>query len=124
MEAIVAGIAAAKEAEAAEAREEQRGLRPLVVAQATFKRRHRERIHKAHPDLSFVWVQAEEDERLERLRERAGVVDVALGRKMLEDFEAPDEERHYIFFNKHTQEDSGSARLFETVAAINLLVKA
>merc|ERR1719210_585727 len=41
--------------------------RPLAVAQAMFKRRYRDVIRAAHPDVLFVHVRADEELRLERL---------------------------------------------------------
>ncbi|CAE7368735.1 unnamed protein product [Symbiodinium natans] len=73
--------------------------RPVAIAQATFKRRHRDLLRRAHPDLVFVWVQAGETSRVRRLRERDNVVDVALGSRMARDFEPPVDEKHVVLVN-------------------------
>ena len=44
--------------------------RPLVVAQAMFKRKHRRRIHEKCPQISFIQVKCAEDVRLQRLEAR------------------------------------------------------
>mmetsp|Transcript_38187 Transcript_38187/g.75726 ORF Transcript_38187/g.75726 Transcript_38187/m.75726 type:complete len:197 (+) Transcript_38187:52-642(+) len=65
--------------------------RPLAVAQAVFKRRHRDIIRKRHPEAKFVWVRSD-DVRFERLAARGNLVDVDLGRRMASDFEPPSED--------------------------------
>jgi len=63
--------------------------RPIVVGQATFKRRHRDVIRSAHPHLVFLWIRTDDATRLERLGAGQNRVDVQLGRKMSLDFEPP-----------------------------------
>lgn len=70
--------------------------RPLAVAQATFKRRHRDMIRRFHSDVQFVWVQCEEETRLSRLSLGGNLVDVDLGRRMALDFEPPDADERVI----------------------------
>ena len=98
-EEISCCISKAKVAEAQQAAEEGRAARPVAIAQATFKQRHRDLIRKAHPDMVFVWVQAAEKSRMRRLRERDSVVDVALGGRMASDFEPPVDETHVVLVN-------------------------
>mmetsp|Transcript_14100 Transcript_14100/g.26358 ORF Transcript_14100/g.26358 Transcript_14100/m.26358 type:complete len:195 (+) Transcript_14100:48-632(+) len=98
-EEISKRISEVKQSEARLAREENRPARPLAIAQATFKQRHRDLIRRVHPDLVFVWVQANENSRVRRLRDREGVVDVALGCRMARDFEAPSQEPHVVLVN-------------------------
>ena len=98
-EEISRSIFQAKAAEAELAAKEGRVRRPIAIAQATFKRRHRDLIRRAHPDLVFVWVQAAENSRMRRLRERDDVVDTALGSRMARDFEPPEHEKHVVLLN-------------------------
>ena len=98
-EEISRSIFQAKAAEAELAAKEGRVRRPIAIAQATFKRRHRDLIRRAHPDLIFVWVQAAENSRMRRLRERDHVVDTALGSRMARDFEPPEHEKHVVLLN-------------------------
>ncbi|KAJ8600377.1 hypothetical protein CTAYLR_000721 [Chrysophaeum taylorii] len=56
--------------------------RPLVVAQALLKVRHRESIKKAHPSLLFVRVEADADELSRRLGRGDNLVDDNLGAAM------------------------------------------
>ena len=98
-EEIARRISEVKEAEAQLSSSEGRAARPIAIAQATFKQRHRDLIRRAHPDLVFVWVQAAENSRMRRLRERDSVVDVALGRRMTQDFEEPLGEKHVVLVN-------------------------
>ena len=62
--------------------------RPLVVAQAMFKRSHRARIAAAHPDLRMVRVACDDAVRYERLAARSGGVEAGLGARMVRDLEA------------------------------------
>eukprot|EP00425_Heterocapsa_triquetra_P027233 CAMPEP_0195113614 /NCGR_PEP_ID=MMETSP0448-20130528/103149_1 /TAXON_ID=66468 /ORGANISM="Heterocapsa triquestra, Strain CCMP 448" /LENGTH=202 /DNA_ID=CAMNT_0040150575 /DNA_START=1 /DNA_END=609 /DNA_ORIENTATION=- len=68
--------------------------RPLAVAQATFKRRHRDMIRSAHPDVVFVWVRAAGGARQARLSAGQNLVDTDLGRRMALDFEPPTDDEH------------------------------
>ncbi|CAJ1394553.1 unnamed protein product [Effrenium voratum] len=103
---IIERIGAVKTEEAAAAAAENRPARPLCVAQATFKQRHRDQLRAAHPSLQMVWVQADEEQRWARLRSRVGGVDEVLGRQMAADFELPTEaERHVVFCNDWREED-------------------
>ena len=61
--------------------------RPLAVAQAMFKRKHRRRIHEKCPQISFIQVKCAEDVRLQRLEARTEGIDAELGLKMLKDFQ-------------------------------------
>eukprot|EP00927_Polykrikos_kofoidii_P051743 TRINITY_DN45534_c0_g1_i1.p1 TRINITY_DN45534_c0_g1~~TRINITY_DN45534_c0_g1_i1.p1 ORF type:complete len:258 (+),score=35.25 TRINITY_DN45534_c0_g1_i1:219-992(+) len=70
--------------------------RPLVIAQAVFKRRHRDVIRSAHPDMVFCWVRADEGTRMHRLASRGDVVTAELGRRMAQDFEPPGEDEQTI----------------------------
>mmetsp|Transcript_67924 Transcript_67924/g.137678 ORF Transcript_67924/g.137678 Transcript_67924/m.137678 type:complete len:202 (-) Transcript_67924:113-718(-) len=93
-------IQVAKDMEQQEALRCGRPARPLAVAQATFKRRHRQQIGARHPEFTFVWIQANEEARLQRLAQQGSGVDAQLGRKMKLDFEAPGfEEKHLVFYN-------------------------
>ena len=61
--------------------------RPLAVAQAMFKRKHRRRIAKACPQICMVQVKCAEEARIKRLEAREEGIDAALGAKMRTDFE-------------------------------------
>jgi len=61
--------------------------RPLAVAQAMFKRKHRRRIAEACPQICMMHVKCAEEARLNRLEAREGGIDAALGAKMRKDFE-------------------------------------
>ena len=61
--------------------------RPLAVAQAMFKRKHRRRIHEKCPQISFIQVKCAEDVRLQRLEARTEGIDAELGMKMRADFQ-------------------------------------
>ena len=67
------------------------GPRGLAVAQATFKAQHRRLVAAAHPEARMWWIRAAEDDRMERLRKGGNRVDTELGKKMLADFEAPEQ---------------------------------
>ena len=61
--------------------------RPLAVAQAMFKRKHRRRIHEKCPQISFIQVKCAEEERIKRLEARTEGIDAELGMKMRADFQ-------------------------------------
>jgi gluconate kinase len=61
--------------------------RPLAVAQAMFKRKHRRRIHEKCPQISFIQVKCAEDVRLQRLEAREEGIGRELGEKMRADFQ-------------------------------------
>ena len=61
--------------------------RPLAVAQAMFKRKHRRRIHEKCPQISFIQVKCAEEERVRRLAAREEGIDAALGERMKSDFQ-------------------------------------
>ena len=61
--------------------------RPLAVAQAMFKRKHRRRIHEKCPQISFIQVKCAEEERVRRLEMREEGIDAALGERMKRDFQ-------------------------------------
>ncbi|CAE8612543.1 unnamed protein product [Polarella glacialis] len=104
-EAIVEQIAEAKAVEAAARCE---AARPIAIAQATFKRRHRNMIRAVHPDLVFVWVQSGEQARLTRLRERNHLVDEELGVRMARDFEPPQDGEECLVLQNGVGEDPES----------------
>eukprot|EP01050_Picozoa_sp_SAG11_P012903 SAG11_NODE_1467_length_4850_cov_7.452957_6_plen_214_part_00 len=76
-------------------REQQRQVqqkvapRPLAVAQATFKRRHRALVSARYPKAALWCVVTDEERRLDRLRQGGNRVDASLGKKMAANFEAP-----------------------------------
>merc|ERR1711971_157626 len=86
-----AGEIALRMTEARAAEEEFRGAdaRPIAVAQALFKRRDRDVIRCFHPDVRFVWIRADQETRVRRLRAGANLVDDTLGDRMTRDFEPP-----------------------------------
>ncbi len=57
--------------------------RPLAVAQAMFKRKHRRRIHEKCPQISFIQVKCAEDVRLQRLEAREEGIGRELGEALV-----------------------------------------
>jgi gluconate kinase len=62
----------------------------LVIAQATFRNKHRRRLLARFPQMMMAWVKAERQERQERLKWGGNRVDEELGLRMERDFELPD----------------------------------
>ena len=69
---------------------EERGARPVVVAQAMFKRAHRRAVAAACPGLVFARVACDEAERSRRLEARGTLVGADLGGRMALDLENDD----------------------------------
>mmetsp|Transcript_7103 Transcript_7103/g.21902 ORF Transcript_7103/g.21902 Transcript_7103/m.21902 type:complete len:220 (-) Transcript_7103:1005-1664(-) len=76
--------------------------RPVVVAQALVKRRHRRLVAASHPGLVFVRVTADDAEIERRLRRGANLVDHRLGAEMRRALELDDaEDRDLVLDTTH-----------------------
>mmetsp|Transcript_118788 Transcript_118788/g.371460 ORF Transcript_118788/g.371460 Transcript_118788/m.371460 type:complete len:206 (-) Transcript_118788:7-624(-) len=103
---------------AAEAAARGPDARPVAVAQGTFKRRHRDLIRDAHPDIVFVWVRAEDEVRVSRLRAGGNLVDTELGRRMALDFEPPSGDEAPLVPVVENDDGAGDAVLLRQLQAI------
>jgi gluconate kinase len=80
----------------------------MVVAQATFRNKHRQLLIRRFPQMKMVWVQAERQLRQERLQWGCNRVDDELGLRMERDFEVP-VHSHAVISNSRSAENSTDA---------------
>jgi len=71
----------------------------LVVTQATYRQVHREIICGAFSDISLLWVIADHDLNVQRIRERDNYVSVEFFERTKVFFETPSEEVKVIYNN-------------------------
>ena len=93
------------------AQEQSKG-RPLAIAQATLKNRHRLSLLASLPGIQLWWICASEEARRERLSMGGNRVGVELGLQMAEGFEAPTHD-HAVVYN-----DGDDGQLIQQVHAL------
>jgi len=77
-------------------RQHQQPGTPLIVTQGAYKQRHRNLLRQQLPQLSLVWIDAPQDQILQRLASRQQGIGADSAAALLRDFEAPEGDSYYV----------------------------